>query len=282
MRKPIFISLLCLIPLLFAEAAELNVPDHVTAGSVFSISATGSGSATFYLLGPGHAAKRQVQLGSEIRITADDIQTAGRYVAIACGSDGCSSAAFFVTASDPAKISFLLHPSRVPVADRDAINATAFVFDRYYNPVLKTVTVDFQIVPKNGKPFTQAVKAARGVAWMRMSSTPKEGPVKVIASLGEASEPRVIQQVASEACHLRIKATRTAKGVLVETDPVRDCSGNAVPDGTIVSFTAVDASGKSTVDAPIKKGVARTQFPISGRATISVASGVVIGNEIRL
>ncbi|HET7208022.1 MAG TPA: hypothetical protein VFI95_15705 [Terriglobales bacterium] len=282
MRKLIFISLLCLVPLLFAEAAELNVPEHVTAGSAFSISASGSGSATFYLVGPSLAAKRQVQLGSEIRVAADEIQTEGRYVAVVCGSDGCSSAAFFVTASDPAKISFLLHPSRVPVADRDAINATAFVFDRYYNPVLKPVTVDFQIVPKNGKPFVQTVKATRGVAWMRMSSTPKEGPVKVIAALGEASEPRVIQQVASEACHLRIKATRTAKGVLVETDPVRDCSGNAVPDGTIVSFTAVDANGKSTVDAPVKKGVARTQFPISGRATISVASGVVIGNEIRL
>jgi hypothetical protein len=68
--------------------------------------------------------------------------------------------------------------------------------------------------------------------------------------------------------------------VLVETDPVRDCSGNAVPDGTIVSFTAVDSKGKTTVDAPIKKGIARTELPLSGNARISVASGVVIGNEI--
>src|SRR5207248_7925468 len=138
------------------------------------------------------------------------------------------------------------------------------------------------VVQKSGPPLKHSVKAEHGVAWMRMPSTPKEGPVKVIAAVGSAAEPRVIQQVASDACHLRIKATRTAKGVLVETDPVRDCSGNAVPDGTVVSFTAVDRKGKTTVDAPIKKGVARTELPLTGGARISVASGVVIGNEITI
>jgi hypothetical protein len=68
----------------------------------------------------------------------------------------------------------------------------------------------------------------------------------------------------------------------VETDPVKDCRGNAVPDGTVISFTAVDSRGKSTVDAPVKKGVARAELPITGNATISVASGVVIGNEVRI
>ncbi len=48
--------------------------------------------------------------------------------------------------------------------------------------------------------------------------------------------------------------------VTLETDPVRDCSGNALPDGTVVSFTKIDKAGKSTVDTPIKKGVARMQF----------------------
>jgi len=70
--------------------------------------------------------------------------------------------------------------------------------------------------------------------------------------------------------------------VTLETDPVRDCSGNALPDGTVVSFTKVDSAGKSTVDMPIKKGIARTQFSIHGRAQISVACGVVLGNEVAL
>jgi hypothetical protein len=250
-----------------AQAAELHPPAQVTAGTGFAIASGGSGEATFYLIGPSHVVKRKVQLGQEIAIDA---------------ANGCKGAAFYVVAAQPERLSFLLHPSRVPVSARDAINATAFVFDKYRNLVLHPVAVDFRIVPKNGSESTRQVRSTRGVAFMRMSPTPKEGPVKVIASVGTASEPRIIQQVASDACNLRIKATRTGKGVLVETDPVRDCSGNPLPDGTIVSFTQVDAKGKTTVDAPIKKGIARTEMPVSGSARISVACGVVMGNEISL
>ena len=53
-----------------------------------------------------------------------------------------------------------------------------------------------------------------------------------------------------------------------------------LPDGTIVTFTSVDSKGRSTVDARIKKGVARAQLPSTQNATLSVASGVVVGNEI--
>jgi hypothetical protein len=265
-----------------AAAAELQPPAKVTAGQQFAIPSTGSGSATFYLLGPSHVLKRKVQLGEKIMVDAADVTAAGRYRAIACGSDGCASASFYVVAAVPARLSFLLHPSRVPVTARDAINATAFVFDKYRNLVLRPTPVDFHVNPKNGAEFTRRIKSVRGVAFMRMSPTPKEGPVKVIASVGDTSEPRMIQQVAADACNLHIKATPTAKGVLVETDPVRDCNGNMVPDGTIVSFTQVDANGKTTVDAPIKKGVARAEMAVSGQARISVASGVVMGNEIML
>lgn len=271
-----------LLALALAAYGELHPPAQVTAGNGFSISSTGQGDATFYLIGPSHVAKRQVKLGQDIAVDSTEVKKAGRYLAIACGSGGCSRSAFYVMAAEPDKISFLLHPSRVPVKANDAINATAFVFDEFHNLVLAPVMVNFKVIPKTGPSFTRPVKATRGVAWMRMASTPKEGPVKVIAEVAKASEPRIIQQVASDACNLRIKATRTAKGVLVETDPVRDCSGNAVPDGTIVSFTEIDGQGKTTVDAPIKKGIARTELPVSGSARISVASGVVMGNEISL
>ncbi|MGA7459143.1 MAG: hypothetical protein WBW69_02905, partial [Candidatus Korobacteraceae bacterium] len=59
------------------------------------------------------------------------------------------------------------------------------------------------------------------------------------------------------------------------------CAGNPVSDGTIVTFTSTDAKGKSTVDARIKKGIAEAELPASNGATISVASGVVVGNEIQ-
>jgi hypothetical protein len=156
------------------------------------------------------------------------------------------------------------------------------VFDQYFNLVLTPATVDFRVTPASGAGFSRQESTRHGVAWMRLGSTPREGRVQVTAVAGKVEEARVIQQVAAEACGLRMKAVASGDKVTLETDPVRDCSGNALPDGTVVSFTKVDKAGKSTVDTPIKKGVARAQFSIQGPAQISVACGVVLGNEIAL
>ena len=200
---------------------------------------------------------------------------------ILCGSS-CTSATFEVKAAQPAHLSFFLHPSRVPVSTPDSIDATAFVFDQYFNLVLTPATVDFRITPASGAGFLPASSTRYGVAWMRMDSTPHEGPVQVTAVLGNVEEARVIQQVAAEACGLRMKAVASGNTVTLETDPVRDCSGNALPDGTVVSFTKVDQAGKSTVDTPIKKGVARTQFSIRRAGADQRRVRRRVGNEVVL
>jgi hypothetical protein len=264
-----------------ARAADLHVPATVEAGQAFSIPVPGSGQANFYLIGPDLAVKRTVSLGSDLQIESSDVRSAGRYQIILCDSS-CYSATFEVKGAQPAHLSFFLHPSRVPVSTPDSIDATAFVFDQYFNLVLTPAAVDFRITPASGASFSRRSITRDGVTWMRMGSTPHEGPVQVTAVLGNAEEARVIQQVAAEACGLRMKAIGSGKMVTLETDPVRDCSGNALPDGTVVSFTKVDKEGKSTVDTPIKKGIARAQFSIHGRAQISVACGVVLGNEVAL
>jgi len=274
------LALLCLLPGL-AWPADLRVPATVEAGKAFSIPAEGSGNATFYLLGPDHVVKRTVTLGSEVQIQSADVQAAGRYQVILCGSS-CTSAAFDVKAAPPAHLSFFLHPSRVPVSTPDSVDATAFVFDQYLNLVLTPASVDFRITPASGPAFLRESSAHNGVAWTRLSSTPHEGRVQVTAVSGNVREARVIQQVAAEACGLRMRALTSGNTVTLETDPVRDCSGNALPDGTVVSFTKIDEGGKSTVDTPIKKSVARMQFRVRGTAQISVACGVVLGNEIAL
>lgn len=274
-------ALVCAAPG-WAWAADLTVPALVDAGQAFSIPTEGSGQATFYLVGPGHVVKRTVSLGSDVQILSSDVRDSGSYEVILCGS-ACSSAVFEVKASRPEHLSFFLHPSRVPVSTPGSIDATAFVFDQYFNLVLSPATVDFRIAPANGAGFSRQVSARGGIAWMRMDSTPHEGRVQVAAVLGDVEEARVIQQVAAEACGLRMKAVPSGNNaVTLETDPVRDCSGNALPDGTVVSFTKVDKEGKSTVDTPIKKGVARVQLAVHGPAHISVACGVVLGNEFNL
>ena len=265
-----------------AHAAELQVPKQVTAGNAFSIPTTGSGSATFYLVGPSHSAKRQVKLGSGIEVAEDEIRTSGRYIATVCSSDGCESADFFVAAANPAHLSLLVHPSRVRVATNNAMSAVAFVFDKFHNLVLQPVPVEFHVTVKDTPAFSKSLNSSNGVAWLHLNSARKEGPAQVVASIQSDSEKRVVQQVASDACNLRIRAVRKGKFIAVETEPVRDCSGNSVPDGTVVTFTKVDASGKTTVDAPVKRGVAKVDMPAQGEATISVASGVAMGNEVRI
>jgi hypothetical protein len=271
-------------------AGEIHAPANVQAGHAFSIPLEGSGQATFYLIGPDHVVKRSVNLGSDLQIEARDVRAAGHYQMILCDAS-CTSTNFEVKAASGAHLSFFLHPSRVPVSTPNSIDATAFVFDRFFNLVLTPTVVDFQITPATGTGFSRQNSTRDGVTWLRLDSTPHEGRVQVTAGLnggagnnaaGNVEEARVIQQVAAEACALRMKVEQSGNTVTLETDPVRDCSGNALPDGTIVSFTKVDQAGRSTVDTPIKKGVARTQFSVTGSARISIACGVVLGNEVVL
>ena len=262
-----------------AAAAEMRQPATVEAGHAFSIPTEGAGQSTFYLIGPDHVVKRSVSLGSDLQIQSSDVRAVGLYQVILCDLS-CTSASFQVTAAEPAHLSFFLHPSRVPVSTPNSIDSTAFVFDQYFNLVLKPALLNFQITPASGNGFSRPTSTRNGVAWMRLDSTMHEGAVQVTAVLGNVKEPRVIQQVAAEGCGLRMKAATSGNTVILETDPVRDCSGNALPDGTLVSFTKIDNAGKSTVDTPIKKGVARTQFSLHGPAEITVACGVVLGNEV--
>jgi hypothetical protein len=276
-----FLSLALLLAIR-ANGAELRAPAQVKAGSAFSLSSNGSGEATLYLVGPASVSKRKVQLGSGIAVKADEIEHAGRYVAIVCSGGDCSSANFYVVASDASKLSLLVHPSRVRVATPNAISAVAFVFDKFHNLVLTPSDVEFRVTPQQGATLTHSQPSSNGVAWVRMTSATKEGPTKIGAAVADASELRVVRQVASDACNLRIKSEWVSGKLFVQTDPVRDCGGNNVPDGTVVSFTKTDEAGKTTVDAPIKRGIARVEMPVSGEARIDVASGVVTGNELNV
>ncbi len=266
----------------FSLAQDLQLPAQVNAGSGFTIPAAGSGSATLYLLGPASAVKRQVQLGQEIRIQPKEVLQAGRYLVILRHDGASQSGSFYVMPAKPASLSFLAHPSRIPVGQHGGVIGVAFIFDKWDNLVRRPETVDFSLVASNSPPVTQAVPAHDGVAWVVMNSGRKAGNAKFVAALDGIEQLRVIQQVASDPCHLQIKAERNARGILVETAPVRDCSGNPVSDGTVVTFTANSAAGLSTVDVPIKKDVAQAELKIPGPATISVASGVVMGNEVKV
>ena len=261
-----------------ARAADFKVPEHVAAGEGVTIQTQGSGDATLYLFGPSSAVKRTVKLGHEVQIKPDEVLDAGEYTVILNGE----SAQFWVTPNQTARLSFLARPSRLPVAVSNGIGGVVYTFDKFHNLVLAPQPVKFELTVKDGGALARTLQTKDGMAFVAMDSSRKEGPAQFVASVGDVSEKRVVQQVASDPCNLRMNAERTRNGVEVTTDPIRDCSGNPVPDGTIVTFTATSKQGKSSVDARIKRGIAKAELPGLQNATISVAAGVVMGHEIHI
>lgn len=277
------VTLACWFAADSARGAELRLPQDVVAGQPMTIATSGQGDATLYLIGPSQIIKRTIKLGSNVQIKGEELRSAGRWIAVLRGGSP-QSQVFWVKPAQPDNLSFLARPSRVPAAQHNAISGTVFVFDKFHNLVLQPTPVSFNL-SVNGTGATQTVTSHEGVAWIEASSGSKAGAAQFIASVGNASVRRVVQQVAAEPCSgsLRMRiAQRNQDTVVVQTDPIHDCSDNPVPDGTIVSFIETDKSGKSTVDARIKKGIAQAELPASSDATISVAAGVTLGNELHL
>ena len=281
MRTLIFIGLVvavCWFAADCADAAELQVPPNAVAGQPLSIGASGSG--TLYLIGPGQVIKRDFKSGN-VEIKAEELRQAGRWIAAVKG-DTSQSQVFWVKPGKPENLSFLARPSRVPVSRPDVISGVTFLFDKYQNLVLDPTAVHFNL-SVGGSGSTKTATSHEGVAWINSASAAKAGAAQFVASVGDTSVRRVVQQVAADPCRLQMHvAGRNGDRVIVETDPIHDCSGNPVPDGTIVSFIQTDKNGKSTVDARIKKDIARAELPAAENATITVAAGVVLGNELHL
>jgi hypothetical protein len=282
MRKLIFIGLiiaLCWFAADCANAAELNLPKDAVAGQPLSIGTSGSG--TLYLIGPGQVIKREFKSGGNVEIKGEELRSAGRWIAITSG-DARQSKVFWVKPGKPENLNFLARPSRVPVARPNVITGVTFVFDKYQNLILDPTPVNFNLTV-GGTGSSKSVTSRDGIAWTNSASASKAGAAQFVASIGDTQVRRVVQQVAADPCNLHMHvAGRGNNSVVIETDPIRDCSGNPVPDGTIVSFIQTDRSGRSTVDSRIKKGIARAELPVSDSATITVAAGVVLGNELQV
>jgi hypothetical protein len=274
---------LAAMPLALAQTGALRLPKTVEAGSAFSIQTSGSGTAILYIVGPGQVLRRKVQLGETTFFAPGDLHNAGHYLAVLVGGSSTENGAFNVTAAhQPVTLSFLAKPSRLPVDLHDGISGVVYVFDAFQNLVLVPTQVSFRLSGVAGTVQTRTAPTRNGVAWTKMNSAPKEGSAQFVARVADAASTRVIQQVPGNPCHLRMSVRPAGERLAVETEPVRDCSGNALPDGTIVTFTETYNGGESTVDVPLKRGIARADMPAYSGAKVSVATGVFIGNELRL
>ncbi len=283
MRLPLlFFSLTLGVPAVLAQNGELRLPHGIAAGSAFSVQSSGSGNGTLYIVGPGQIIKRDVQLGESIWFPPGSLYNAGHYVVVVASASSSRSASLDVWPTEqPADLTFIAKPSRLPVALHDGITGTVYVFDSYQNLITKPMPVLFELSSASSSGQTRTVETSNGAAWTQMDSTPREAKDQFVARVGDVSSTRVVGQVPGDPCTLKMSVKAVGNKVELQTDPVRDCNGNAVPDGTIVTFTELYNDAKATVDVPLKQGVAKVDMPAHRGATISVASGVVLGNQIR-
>ena len=219
-------------------ASSLSVPKRVQAGQTFMIRTEGSGEAHLYIIGPGGVTKQTIQLGAQVSITPDEISNAGCYTAFLIAPNSSEATDFdVVSAPEAATLSFLARPSRLSVGLHGGIGGVAYIFDAYHNMILESLPVRFQLSLQNAAPETRAVNSHFGVAWTQMDSSPRAGSASFQVSTGSAVSLRILQQVPGDACQLRMSAHSVGDKLHVETEPLRDCTGNLVADGTIVRTT---------------------------------------------
>jgi hypothetical protein len=265
-----------------AQSGDLSLPQKAIAGSAFTIQTSGSGPAILYLVGTGAALQRQVQLGEPVSFAAGDVDIAGHYVAFLEHGGSTDVGEFDVLpASQPGRLAFLAKPSRLSVDQHDGISGAVYIFDAYQNLITRSIPVTFQLSVPAGSTQSTTVQSHEGTAWTQMNSSSREGAAKFVATAGNVSSTRVIQQVPGDPCGLKMNARPDGDKIALATDPIKDCSGNPVPDGTIVTFTEIFNGEQTTVDVPVKKDIAQAEVQAHPGARITVATGVVLGNEIR-
>jgi hypothetical protein len=265
------------------DGKTLSFSSPIVAGTPFIVQTNGSGKGTLYIVGLGQVIKREIDLGKTAYFESGALHSAGHYVVFLAGTEPAQANSLDVApASEAGDLTFLAKPSRLPVSIQGGITGAVYVFDLYSNLVTKPLSVNFQLSNPSGSPEARTVTTSNGVAWTRFDSTAHEGADKFVASIGPVSSSRVIGQVPGDPCGLKMSASPAGRSVRLQTEPVRDCSGNPVPDGTVITFTEAYAGAQSTVDVPIKRGVAEVQMPLHPGAVVTVASGVVMGNQIRL
>ncbi|MGA2652516.1 MAG: hypothetical protein ABSF28_18430 [Terracidiphilus sp.] len=267
--------------LALGQGTTMSLPNTVEAGTAFSIQSTGSGKATLYIIGTGQVLKRDVQLGETVSFPAGSLYNAGRYLAVLAQESSTQNGSFdVVPAKKPVDMSFFAKPSRLPVGLHNAITGTVFVFDTYHNLISAPTPVSFELSTPSGAVQKRTVVSNQGAAWTAMDSTAQQGIDRFVARVEDVSSTRIVGQVPGDPCTLKMSARPSGQQVELITDPVRDCSGNAIPDGTIVTFTQTYKRTQSTIDQPLKRGVAQVTMQVHPGATLSVASGVVMGNQI--
>ena len=198
-------------------------------------------------VGPGTAIKRKVQLGQDVQLSADELEKCRPLYDLA-GSARQRDILRHRGAGQLDRFSGAAFARACGYAQR--YQRHSICVRQVSEPGLQPQPVKFEL-NVNGQTSAAPRRrkaASRTPSWIRRR---KEGPAQFVASSGTVSIRRVVQEVASDPCNIRMRArsaTRTASWC--RPIPIRDCAGNPVPDGTIVTFTSTGSTGQEHRGCP--------------------------------
>jgi len=176
---PLLAFLLPWTPLINAQS--LQPPASVRANTAVSVPTTGQGDADLYLVGPSSFSKRKIKLGVPIQIGPEELHSAGQWLMTIKSGQGIETATFEVLPAETGHISFVVRPSRLPVAVAEAISGTAYLLDNYHNLVTATQEVTFRLSIEHGPAESRVVRSTDGVAWIKLDSGPRQGAAEFVA-----------------------------------------------------------------------------------------------------
>lgn len=214
----------------------------------------------------------------EVNLTSDS-QTGIASVTAVFGNSFTESVQVNMTESLPTFLNVSASPSVIPADNQSTAAIKAVVSDQDNNPVSDGTEVHFEILSGSGT-IESNKSTENGVAFSNLTSSTQPDTVTIVARVDQLTDTTTVRYVVGAAANLTVTADSSSLPADGTTSTrvvahVFDESGNAVSDGTLVSFSA--DIGDITPNAQTVAGRAEAQFSssVTGTATIVASVGAV-------
>jgi hypothetical protein len=246
----------------FSGALPMSVAKTIIAGSQLAITVGPSAAPkglSVTLVVTGSYGPRMYQTTfqrdeAHFLLPGKETQQAGIVGLTALAGQSQGSAQVLIQASSPVEPLTPLVGVRSIIADRYSWSMTVLVpFDKFGNPVMEGTRVEVLILHPGNRLEKKFLVVRHLLAWMRVFSGIKAGRSTVVALLGQVYgfEARLLE-VAGWPTPFSISAdppSLPADGYLLttlQTSIIRDQFGNAMPDGTLITFVIDSPDGTRT------------------------------------
>lgn len=276
------------LPLRSAKTISAGEPTTITVGPrvvadgmPVTLIATGSYGLRIYQAVFRH---REAQFF----LSGKETQQSGVVNLTALAGKARGSTQLLIQPSTPVEPLTPLIGARAIIADAQHWSMTVLIaFDTFGNPVAEGTQVEVLALHPDGRLEKKVIEVHHLLAWVRIFSDTKAGRTLIATRIGpiHGSEGTLLE-VAGWPVPFSISADPQplpADGRLItmlRTAPVLDRFGNAVPDGTLVTFIVYAPDGSfSTVPAYTIGGIAEAPLQAPLQPGSYIAQATILGME---